>query len=178
MEFRGEKYLNTFIVTNANDCPNLLIYGAAFRMGVLLSNYPQDIVVKGENVPHFGKMSGNKMRAPNGTSNVFQILGDIWKQQQAIHSQCKNPESESPFRTTTPSNKTTLTMTATTKQANAVHAHTFPVQNTLWSGPPAPSTHVHKPLQQVLKPRDSLALNRLPLTKQQILSIIPVALKE
>ena len=46
LEFRGEKYLNTFIVTNAYDCPNLLSYGATFRMGVL-PNYPQDIVVKG-----------------------------------------------------------------------------------------------------------------------------------
>ena len=80
LEFRGEKYLNTFIVTNANHCPNLLSCGATFRMGVLLPNYPQDIVVKGENVPHFGKMSGDKMRAPHGTSNVFQILGDIQKQ--------------------------------------------------------------------------------------------------
>ena len=32
LQFRGEKYLNTFIVTNANDCPNLLSYGATFRM--------------------------------------------------------------------------------------------------------------------------------------------------
>ena len=46
LEFRGEKYLNTFIVTNANGCPNLLSYDATFRMGVLLPNYPQDIVVK------------------------------------------------------------------------------------------------------------------------------------
>ena len=36
LEFRGEKYLNTFIVTNANDCPNLFSYGATFRTGVLL----------------------------------------------------------------------------------------------------------------------------------------------
>ena len=28
LEFRGEKYLNTYIITNANDCPNLLSYGA------------------------------------------------------------------------------------------------------------------------------------------------------
>ena len=128
LEFRGEKYLNTFIVTNANGCPNLLSCDATFRMGVLLPNYPQDIVVKGENVPHFSKMSGDKMRTPNGTLNAFQILGNIQKQQQAIHSQCKNPELESPFRTTTPS-KTALTM-VTTKQANPVHAHTFPMQNT------------------------------------------------
>ena len=139
------------------------------------------MVFEGENVPHFSKMSGDKMRAPNGTSNVFQILGDIWKQQQAIHSQCKNPESASPFRTTTPS-KTAL-MTATAKQVNPVHAHTFPMQNTSWSGPPAPGAHVYKLPQQVLKPRDSVALrkvqhphngrisvNRLPLMKQDILS--------
>ena len=57
------------------------------------------------------------------------------------------------------------------------------MQNTSWSGPPAPSTHVHKPPLQVLKPRDSLALrnvqhphngrtclNRLPLMKQDILT--------
>ena len=74
-------------------------------------------------------------------------------------------------------------MTATTKQVNPVHAHTFAVQNASWSGPPAPSAHVHRLLQQVLKPRDLVALrkvqhphnggtsvNRLPLTKQEILS--------
>ena len=32
LEFRGEKYLNTCIVTDANDCPNLLSHGATFRM--------------------------------------------------------------------------------------------------------------------------------------------------
>ena len=53
LQFRGEKYLNTFIVTNANDCPNLLSHGATFRMGVLLPNYPEENVVKGENVPNF-----------------------------------------------------------------------------------------------------------------------------
>ena len=87
----------------------------------------------------------------------------------------------SPFRTTTPSK--TAPMTATAKQVNPVHAHTFPMQNTSWSGPPAPGAHVHMLLQQVLKPRNLVALgtvqhphngrtsvNRLPLTKQEILS--------
>ena len=32
LQFRRDKYLNTFIVTNANDCPNLLSHGATFRM--------------------------------------------------------------------------------------------------------------------------------------------------
>ena len=55
LQFRGEKYLNTFIVTNANDCPNVLSHGETFRMGVLLPNYPEENVVKGcgENVSNF-----------------------------------------------------------------------------------------------------------------------------
>ena len=72
LQFRGEKYLNTFIVTNANNCPNLLSHGATFRMGVLLPNYPEENVVKGENVPNF------KINTSTGTSsNVFQILQDL-----------------------------------------------------------------------------------------------------
>ena len=72
LQFRGEKHLNTFIVTNANDCPNLLSHGATFRMGVLLPNYPEENVVKGENVPNF------KINTSTGTSlNVFQILQDL-----------------------------------------------------------------------------------------------------
>ena len=72
LQFRGEKYLNTFIVTNANDCPNILSHGATFRMGVLLPNYPEENVVKGENVPNF-KINTSK----GASSNVFQILQDL-----------------------------------------------------------------------------------------------------
>ena len=67
-------------------------------------------------------------------------------------------------------------ITSTTKQASSI-------KPTAQSGPPAPSAHVHKPLKQVLKPRDLVALQkvktphngrtsvtRLPLMKQQILS--------
>ena len=73
LQFRGEKYLNTFIVTNANNCPNLPSYGATFRMGVLLPNYPEENVVRGEKVPNF------KINTSEGTSasNVFQILQDL-----------------------------------------------------------------------------------------------------
>ena len=108
LQFRGEKYLNTFIVSDANDCTNLLSHGATFRMGVLLPNYPKDMVVEEENVPHFSKMSGDKMMVPNGPLNVFQILGDIQKCQQAVHNQCKNPELASIFRTTTPFRNSTF----------------------------------------------------------------------
>ena len=72
VQFRGKKYLNTFIVTNANDCPNLLSHGATFRMGVLLPNYLEENVVKGDKEPNF------KIGAPTSTSNVFQILQDLW----------------------------------------------------------------------------------------------------
>ena len=73
LQFTGEKYLNTFIVTNANDWPNLLSHGATFRMDVLLPNYPEKNVVRGENVPNF------KINTSKGTSasNVFQILQDL-----------------------------------------------------------------------------------------------------
>ena len=88
LQFRGEKYLNTFVVTNGNDCPNLLSYGATFRIGVLLPNYPAENVVKGDSVPNFSRINGG--RTGNGTGsgtldctdhalNVFQILNDIWK---------------------------------------------------------------------------------------------------
>ena len=72
LQFKGEKYLNTFIVTNANDCPNLLSHGATFRMGVLLPNYPEENVVKGESVPNF-KINTSK----GASSNVFQIMQDL-----------------------------------------------------------------------------------------------------
>ena len=63
---QGRKVFTTFIVTNANDCPNLLSHGATFRMGVLLPNYTEENVVKGE----------------TGTlSNVFPILQDLWLKQ-------------------------------------------------------------------------------------------------
>ena len=80
LQFRGEKYLNTFIVTNANDCPNLLSHGATFRIGVLLPNYPEENVVKGENVPNF-KFGTSAGTSTGASSNVFQILQDLWLKQ-------------------------------------------------------------------------------------------------
>ena len=69
LEFRGEKYLNTFIVTNVNDCPSLLSYGATFRMGVLLPNYPEENIVKGENVPNF-KVNTGKVTTSASTIQI------------------------------------------------------------------------------------------------------------
>ena len=83
-------------------------------------------------------------------------------------------QMETPFRTTTPSAPAT-----TTKQVDPVHVH----KNTSQSGPPAHCAHVHKSMKQVCRPGESLAfrkvkhphngrtsVNRLPLTKQDILS--------
>ena len=194
LQFRGEKYLNTFIVTNANDCPNLLSYGTTFRMGLLLPNYLEENVVRGENVPNF------KINTSEGTSsNVFQILQDLrLKQyQEKCHSDSMQNEFKkfhtgphstintvqntaqpvTSFRTTTPS--TATTGRTTTKQVNPVHVH----PDTSCKAPLGHCMHVHQPAVQVCKPGKSLALrkvkhphngrtsvNRLPLTKQDILS--------
>ena len=76
LQFRGRKYLNTFIVTNANDCPNILSHGATFRMRVLVPNYPEENVVK----------QGDK---ETGISNVFQILQDLQIKQYQGNSEPK-----------------------------------------------------------------------------------------
>ena len=95
LHFRGEKNLNTFIVTNANDCPNLLSHGATFRMGVLLPKYLEENVVKdcGENVPNF-KVSTSTSTSTGTSSNVFQILQDLrLKQYQESHPDSMQIES-------------------------------------------------------------------------------------
>ena len=198
LQFRGEKYLNTFIVTNANDWPNLLSHGATFRMGVLLPNYPEENVVKGENVPNF-KFNTSTGTSTGTSSNVFQILQDLrLKQYQESHPDSMQIESKTShtsthsitgtliqnmaqpttsFRTTTPSTATTKRMT--TKQVNPVQVP----QDTSCKAHLESCMHVHQPVSQVCKPGESLALrkvkhplngrtsvSRLPLTKQDILS--------
>ena len=189
LEFRGEKYLNTFIVTNENDCPNLLSYGATLGMGVLLSNYPEESVVKGDNVPNFSKV--NEGRTWNGTthgtshgtqhsisntntgnstasstsdgmSNIFQILQDIQKRQRAIQCQYNSRMVPTmPEMETRFRTTTPSTPAMTAKQVDPVHLHALPVQNTSWRGPPAHCAHVHKLPIQVFKPGDLLALRRV-----------------
>ena len=74
LKFRGRKYLNTFIVTNANDCPNILSHGAIFRMGILVPNYLEEKMVKLRDME-------------TGTSNVFQVLQDLRMQQYQGNSE-------------------------------------------------------------------------------------------
>ena len=113
LQFRGEKYLNTFIVTNANDCPNLLSHGAAFRKGVLLPNYTEENVVKacGENVPNF-KYSTSTSTSTGTSSNVFQILQDLWlKQYQENHPDSLQNESRTSHTSTHSTTGTTAQLT-------------------------------------------------------------------
>ena len=114
LQFRGEKYLTTFIVTNANDCPNLLSHGATFRMGVLLPNYPEENVVKsacGENVPNF-KYSTSTGTSTGTSSNVFQILQDLQlKQYQENHPDSLQNESRMSQTSTTNMTNTTAQLT-------------------------------------------------------------------
>ena len=102
LQARGEKYLNTFIVTNTNDCPNLLSHGTTFRMGVLLPNYPEKNVVKGcgENVPNF-KSNASTSTSTGTSSNVFQILQDLrLKQYQENHPDSLQNESRTSHTST------------------------------------------------------------------------------
>ena len=179
LQFRGEKYLTTFIVTNADDCPNLLSHGATFRLGVLLPNYPEENVVKGE----------------TGTlSNVFQILQDL------CLKQCQETNSDSsrsrvsqtsttdmtctttqlmPLMTygSTPANQNTgmatpitsmsesSTASRTTMPAETTPSSREPTseihQNTSCNGLPQYYVHVQQPTSQVCKPGELPALRKV-----------------
>ena len=199
LQFRGEKYLTTFIVTNADDCPNLLSHGATFRMGVLLPNYPEENVVKGV----------------TGTiSNVFQILQDFHLKQyqetsssqpRASHTSTTDTACTTtqlmPLMTygSTPASQNTgmatpitsmsesSTVSRTTMPANTIPSSRQPTsevhKNSSHSGPPICCMHVHQPQSQACKPGELPALrkvkishngktsmNRSPLAKQEISS--------
>ena len=153
LQFRGEKYLNTFIVTNTNDCPKLLSHGATFRMGVLLPNYLEENVVKGENVPNlkFGTSAGT---STGTSSNVFQILQDLrLKQYQETSS------DSSKFRT---SQTSTTDMTCTTAQLTPLttYGYTPANQNT---GMATPNTSMS---ESSTSSRTTLPAKTTPRTRQ------------
>ena len=133
LQFRGEKYLNTFLVTNANDCPNLLSHGATFRMGVLLPNYPEENVVKGENVPNF--KFGASAGTSTGTSlNVFQILQDLWlKQYQETSSDSSKSRTSQTSTTDTTCTTAQLTPLMTYGYASANQNAGMAIPNTSMS---------------------------------------------
>ena len=56
-------------------------------MGVLLPNYPEENVVKGENVPNF-KFNTSTGTTTGTSSNVFQILQDLQQKQYQSQEKC------------------------------------------------------------------------------------------
>ena len=123
LQFRGEKYLNTFIVINANDCPNLLSHGATFRMGVLLPNYPEENVVKGENMPNF-KFGTSAGKSTGMSSNVFQILQDLQLKQ------CQETNSDSSRSRVSQTSTTDMTCTTTQLTPLTTYGYAPANQNT------------------------------------------------
>ena len=123
LQFKGEKYLNTFIVTNANNCPNLLSHEATFRMGVLLPNYPEENVVKGENVPNF-KFGTSAGKSTGMSSNVFQILQDL------CLKQCQETNSDSSRSRAFQTSTTDMTCTTTQLTPLMTYGSTPANQNT------------------------------------------------
>ena len=186
LQFRGEKYLNTFIATNANDCPNLLSHGATFQMGVLLPNYPEENVVKGDNF-------GTSTSTSTGTSsNLFQILQDLWLKQYQETSSSKSRTSQTSTTdmtctTTQPTPLTTyrsasanqntgmatpntsmselLTSSRTTMPTRTTPNTRQPTsvkhQDSSHNELPQCCMHVHQPVSQVCKPGESLALRKV-----------------
>ena len=199
LQFRGEKYLTTFIVTNANDCPTYSAMEQPSEMGVLLPNYPEENAVKGE----------------TGTiSNVFQILQDLCLKQyqetgssqpRASHTSTTDTVCTTTqlmplttYSSTSASQNTGMatsitsmselsTLSRTTMPANTTPSSRQPTseihQNSSHSGPPICCMHVHQPQSQACKPGEPPALrtvktphngntsvNRSPLAKQEISS--------
>ena len=108
LQFRGKKYLNTFIVTNANDCPNILSHGVIFRMGILVPNYPEENMVK-------------LVDKETGTSNVFQVLQDLRMKLYQGNSEPKAHRLGTIFTTdTTRQPKVSKTHTTASQKASTV----------------------------------------------------------
>ena len=133
LKFRGRKYLNTFIVTNANDCPNILSHGAIFRMGILVPNYPKENMVKARDTE-------------TGTSNVLQVLQDLRMQQyQGKYQRISEPRTHRPGTTATTSTTRQLKASETPKSretasqkagTTSLYTNMSPIQTSFRTMPP------------------------------------------
>ena len=198
LQFRGRKYLNTFIVTNANDCPNILSHGAIFRMGILVPNYLEENMVKLEDME-------------TGTPNVFQVLQDLRMKQYQGNSEPKAHQPSTTFTTNTIKPETpksyetasqkagtaiytgnmsqiqTSFRTISTPESNTSHSTRQPASRTHQlhsrSRPQTCCMHVHQQQSQTCKigeppalrevkhpHRDRTSVSRSPSTEQRVLS--------
>ena len=133
LKFRGRKYLNTFIVTNANDCPNILSHGAIFRMGILVPNYPEENMVKVRDME-------------TGTSNVFQVLQDLRMQQYQGNSEPRMHRPGTTLTTTTTkqlkASKTPESYETASQKAGTYTDNMSPIQTSFRTmSPPKPSAY-------------------------------------
>ena len=153
-------------------------------MGVLLSNYPEENVVKGDKVPNF------KIGTPTSASNVFQILQDLRLKQYQGNSEPKAYQPSTTCTTTTAKQpKVSMTYgTASQKAGMATNIDNMSQSSTPCRTMPPPNTntsystkrptserhqsysqnghspccmHVHQPQSQVYKPGESLALRKV-----------------
>ena len=197
LKFRGRKYLNTFIVTNANDCPNILSHGAIFRMGILVPNYPEENMVKARDVE-------------TGTSNVFQVLQDLRMQQYQGNSEPRTHRPGTTVTTTTTrqlkASETPKSYETASQKAGTYTDNMSPIQTSFRIIPTPelntayrrPASRIHQPhshselaccmhvhqqqsktyrmeeppaLEEVKHPhRDRTSVSRSPSTEQEVLS--------
>ena len=200
LKFRGRKYLNTFIVTNANDCPNILSHGAIFRMGILVPNYLEENMVKVRDME-------------TGTSNVFQVLQDLRMQQYQGNSEPRTHRPSTIFTTSTnrqpKASKTPKSCETASQKAGTYTDNMSPIQTSFRTIPTPesntahstrrPASSIHQPhshselqtccmhthqqqsktyrmeeppaLEEVKHPhRDRTSVSRSPSTEQEVLS--------
>ena len=139
LKFRGRKYLNTFIVTNANDCPNILSHGAIFRMGILVPNYPEENMVKLRDME-------------TGTSNVFQVLQDLRMKQYQGNSE---PRAHRPNTTQPKASKTPKSCeTASQKAGTTTHTDNMSLIQTSFRtiSTPELNTAYRRPASRIHQP--------------------------
>ena len=144
LKFRGRKYLNTFIVTNANDCPNILSHGAIFRMGILVPNYPRENMVRVEDtVEDMGTGTCNvlqirfrqqfepRQHRPNTTFTTGTTHRKVLENTRSINTDAVNIGSKSTFEHTSPTQipfrtmrppKTSSFRTITTPELNTAYS--------------------------------------------------------
>ena len=92
-------------------------------MGVLLPNYPEENVVKGENVPNF-KFGTSAGKSTGTSSNVFQILQDLWLRQ------CQETNSDSSRSRVSQTSTTDTTCTKTQLMLLMTYGYAPANQNT------------------------------------------------
>ena len=142
-----------------------------------LSTTPSTMQKQYKGLYHSSTIPSTAPQQYKGQHRSSTLYINLGKPSSTSHMVQKTAQSFTSFRTTTPSTATTGRMT--TKQVNPVQGHPETSRKALLDY----CMHVHQPAVQVCKPGESLALrkvkhphngrtsvNRLPLTKQDILS--------